>query len=96
MWVNGRRAIIHAWVSAKQQFAALVAERDHLQGECEQLRRDLANVRRQRDDTIEALLELRAVVRARQAAEQELVSFYRERDIERARAAERDPNAALN
>jgi len=82
----GRRLLIHAWSSAKEQFAALVAERDRLQGECEQLRRDLANVRRQRDDAIETLLELRAVV----------ASFYRERAIVRARAAERDPNAALN
>ena len=96
MWANGRRLVIHAWTQAKAQFAALAAERDELQAENDQLRRDLANVRRQRDDAIEALLELRAVVRARQAAEQELVSFYRERDIERARAAERDPNAALN
>jgi len=90
MWINGRRCIIHAWHSAREQFAALVAERDHLQGECDQLRRDLANVRRQRDDAIDALLELRAAVRARYAAEKELAELYRERAIVRARAAERD------
>jgi hypothetical protein len=90
MMQYGRRLLIHAWLSAKEQFAALVAERDHLQGECDQLRRDLANVRRQRDDAIETLLELRAAVRARYAAEQELASLYREREIQRAGAAERD------
>jgi hypothetical protein len=43
-----------------------------------------------------ALDELRAAVRARQHAEAELAGLYRERAIARARAAERDPNAALN
>jgi len=41
--------------------------------------------------TSEALRELRAAVRARQRAEAELASLYRERAIQRARAAERDP-----
>lgn len=95
MWINGRRCIIHAWHSAREQFAALVAERDHLQGECDQLRRDLANVRRQRDDAIDTLLELRAARARVEVAQAELQALYRERDIERAKRAERDPALPL-
>jgi hypothetical protein len=53
------------------------------------LRRELAECRA-------ALDELRAPTLARQKAEAELASLYRERSIQRARAVERDPNAALN
>jgi hypothetical protein len=42
------------------------------------------------------LQELRAATLARQHAQAELTSLYRERAIARARAAERDPNAMLN
>jgi hypothetical protein len=42
------------------------------------------------------LAELRAATLARQQAYAELVGFYREREIQRARAAERDPSAALH
>jgi uncharacterized coiled-coil DUF342 family protein len=62
MWVR-RRVDVRAWRSARQEFAALAAERDHLQAECDQLRADLANVRQQRDDAIDVLNELRAANR---------------------------------
>ena len=89
MWINGRRRPdLRLWQSAKEQFAALVAERD-------QLRLDLAKVRRQRDDAIDALQELRNAVRARYAAEHELAELYREREIAKARAVERDLGAPL-
>jgi hypothetical protein len=53
------------------------------------LRAELDQVRVQFD-------QLRAASLARQHAHDELVSLHRERSIQRARAAERDPNAALN
>jgi hypothetical protein len=40
--------------------------------------------------------ELRAAVLARQKAEAELASLYRERAIQRAQRTERDPTAPLN
>ena len=43
-----------------------------------------------------ALRELRAAVLAKQKAEADLRDLYREREIQRARAAERDPAALLN
>jgi hypothetical protein len=86
----GRRVVdVRLWHSAKEQFAALTAE-------CEALRRDLANVRRQRDDAIDALQELRAVHVRVEAARGELAALYRERAIARAQAAERDPALPLN
>ena len=39
---------------------------------------------------------LGAAVLARQRADAQLAALYRERDIARARATERDPNAMLN
>jgi hypothetical protein len=48
------------------------------------------------DDSISALKELRAATQARWAAEERCRELYRERAFARARAAERDPNAALN
>jgi len=90
MWRSGRRHdVARSWQLAKQQFAAVLAERDSL-------RRELAETRRERDDMHAALRELRAASLARMKAEAELAAVYRERAIQRARAAERDPNAALN
>jgi len=43
-----------------------------------------------------ALRELRAAVLAKQKAEADLRDLYREREIQRVRAAERDPAALLN
>jgi hypothetical protein len=56
----------------------------------------LADLYRELDEVRRELDELKAAVRARQRAESELASLYRERSIARAQAAERDPNAALN
>ena len=53
------------------------------------LRRELADCRA-------ALDELRAATLARQKAEAELVGLYRERELARARAAERDPTLPLH
>jgi hypothetical protein len=57
---------------------------------------EMADLRRELDETRAALNELRAATLGRQHAEAELRGLYRERAIQRARAAERDPAAALN
>jgi hypothetical protein len=74
---------------AKKVFSALVIENTAL-------REDLARARLARDEAISLLRELQAAVQARWAAEQRLADLYRERAIQRAQKAERDPNAALN
>jgi len=67
----------------------MASERDALKWKLAQIKKSYAEVGN-------ALLDLQAAVRARQNAEAELRELYRERAIARARAAERDPNAALN
>jgi hypothetical protein len=84
-----RAGTARAWQFAREQFAALAGERDSL-------REDLARVREQRDEAIAMLDELRAAVRARHAAEVELAGLYRERELQRARAAARDPAQPLH
>ena len=69
--------------------AALTAERDSL-------KRELAETKRERNEFHDRLRELQAAVQARWQAEARLADLYREREIARARAVERDPNAALN
>ena len=81
--------IAASWRRAREQFAALMAERDNL-------REDLARVRDQRDEALSLLDELRAAIRARHSAEAELAGLYRERDIARARSAQRDPERPLH
>ena len=56
----------------------------------------VAALRAELDQARAAFADLRSVVLARSKAEQELADLRRLRDIGRARAAERDPNAALN
>ena len=80
--------IRRSWQLAREQFAALVSERDAL-------KRELAEVRRERDDYRDALAELRAAVTARWQAEERVRELYRARDIARARAAERNPAVPL-
>jgi hypothetical protein len=91
MWHDGRRRInLAASLSyAKQCFSALVLENT-------KLRSDLRNARQQRDEALGLLDELRAAVRARHAAEAELASLYRERELHRARSAQRDPAQPLH
>jgi hypothetical protein len=56
----------------------------------------LAQTRKSLDEVREAMRELRAAVLARQKAEAELASLYRERTIQRAQRTERDPALPLN
>jgi hypothetical protein len=81
--------VARSWALARQQFAAVVNERDHLRWELAQTKQSLHECR-------SALAELRAAVLARQKAEHALAALYRERAIARARTAERDPTAMLN
>jgi hypothetical protein len=70
------------WRYAREQFAALVAERDALKQEL--------------DETRQTLRELSAAVLERRQALHEFRTLYRERDIVRARNAERDPDRPLH
>jgi len=56
---------------------------------------ELADLRRELEETRAALAELRAAVRARAAADQELAELHREREIQRAQKVERDPALPL-
>jgi hypothetical protein len=78
-----------AWQLAREQSASLAAERDSL-------RQDLRVVREQRDQALVLLEELCGAVRARHAAETELAGLYRERELQRARSAQRDPAQLLH
>jgi uncharacterized coiled-coil DUF342 family protein len=81
--------IAASWQRAREAFAALTSERDALA-------RELAEIRRQRDEILATLRELQAAVQARWKAEEWVRELYRERDIQRAQRAERDPAMPLN
>ena len=72
------------------------AERASAEREIDDLRDELARLTQDRDRLLAALRELQSAVRARQKADAEVARLYRERDIARAWAVERDPSAALN
>ena len=74
----------------------LVAERASAEREVDRLRDEVEWLMRDRDRLLGALRELQAAVRARQKADAEVARLYRERDIARAWAVERDSSAALN
>jgi hypothetical protein len=95
MWVNGRRAIIHAWVSAKEQFAALVAERDMLKEENDTLKHQFDRLLHELKDVTDEFRQLRKAVLARQNAQDELAALRRERELMLALRAERDPALPL-
>jgi hypothetical protein len=69
--------------------ASLIAERDALRDE-------LADTKRTLHDVRSALRELLAARRAREAAEANLRALYRERELQRAARAVRDPATPLN
>ena len=84
---NGRRVLVHP-DAVRAMFARMRGDLHELAArhaaEVESLRREL--------DEVRALYaKLRSVSLARQNAEAELRELYREREIARARAAERDP-----
>ena len=81
--------IAASWRRAREQFAALIAERDSL-------REDLHIVREQRDQALDLVRQLQVCIQERWRAEQRCASLYRERDIARGQAAQRDPTQPLN
>ena len=81
-------ALRGVWELAKRAYASVVEERD-------ELLKQLYWHQDQLRELTETLRELKAVVLARQHAETELAALYRERAIQRAKAAERDPAAPL-
>ena len=99
MWHKPHRRrddIAASWQHAKTQFAAVVAERDQLKHELAQTQQELASARQSVHDLRGVIDEMLATRRACEMAEAELVRLYRERDIARARAAERDPAQPLH
>lgn len=79
-----------SWQYARQQFAALTAERDAL-------RRELFEIRAERNELRARLIELLDAIRARQAAEDECRALYREHDeLQRVERAQRDPERPLH
>ena len=97
MTTHFRRLLVApaAWRSAARERAALTSERDELKIENESLLRRIEWITRELADITASMRELRAAVLARQNAQAELTALYRERDIQRARAAERDLSAPL-
>jgi len=73
---------------AKRAYASVLEERD-------ELLKQLCWHQDQLRELTETLRELKAVVLARQHAVAELAALYRERAIQCAQAAERDPAAPL-
>jgi hypothetical protein len=86
-----RRLVIApaAWRAAREQYAAVVAERDDLARQLQWILRDLA-------DVSDRLREFRATMQEKWAAEERLAELYRERAIASARAAERDSGTSLH
>ena len=78
-----RTASARAWQRAREQFAAVVAERDQFKFELEWTEKQLA-------DTRQTLRELQAAVLNRTKAYHELRHLQRECDLVRARNAVRD------
>jgi len=75
--------VVASWQFARQQFAAVIAERDQLKWELEW-------VERERDEFRVRLHELQSAVEARWKAEEQCRALYRERDLQRAMRMERD------
>jgi hypothetical protein len=80
--------IRRSWQLAREQFAAVASERDLLRWQLKLAEQSVRELR-------EALQQLSAAVAERQHAEAELARLYREREILRASALERDPAAPL-
>jgi uncharacterized protein (DUF3084 family) len=88
---NGRRVVVASWAFAREQFAALVTERNSLKRELAETEQRLIDVERERDEALAHLRELQAITLERSRAYHELRSLQRERDLVRARNAQRGP-----
>jgi hypothetical protein len=92
---DGRRVLYHP-ECVRAYRDALAEARADLHAMHHRHLRELAALRRELDECHAALRELRDARAAIVQAEAELVSLYRERSIQRARTAERDPGQPLN
>jgi hypothetical protein len=92
MWRDPGRRHINLAASlafAKRAFSALVIENTAL-------REDLTRVRLQRDEALDMVRQLRVCIQERWRAEERCRELYRERDIARAEAAQRNPDMPLH
>jgi chromosome segregation ATPase len=90
VWRNSRRLLLPPhWAKAREMIASLIAERDALRDELAETKRTLHDVR-------SALRDLLAARAAREQAEASLRELYRERELERAEAAQHDPATRLH
>jgi len=87
------RRVLYTEARVRAMFARM---RDDLHELAARHASEVAALRAELDEVRALYDELRAATFARQRAEAELASLYRERAIRRARAAEREPNAMLN
>jgi hypothetical protein len=85
-----------SWELARQQYSAVVNERDILANEVGELIRERDALQCELTETGQALRELRAAVLERNRAYDNLHVLQRERDIVRARHAERGPDTPLH
>jgi hypothetical protein len=85
----GRRVLVAGWASAREMFANITAERDHL-------RRELFEVTRERDELRFALTEMLRTRRELREASAEVRRLSRKHEIERAEQTQRDPVMRLN
>jgi len=89
MWYGTRRINVRrSWELAKRIHADVVEERNALQQQMNELLDELASLR-------DEMRALKVAVLARQNAEQVVAELRRQRDIERAQAANRDPALPL-
>jgi hypothetical protein len=85
-----------SWEFARQQYSAVVNERDVLANEVGELVRERERLQCELSDTKQTLKELQAAVLDRNRAYDNLRVLQRERDIVRARAVERNPGMPLH
>ena len=85
-----RRVLAAGWAHAREMFASVMAERDTLRQELRYARHDYCEL-------LATMREMQAEVRAlRSQAEARVAELHREREIQRAKAVERDPTVPLN
>src|SRR5262245_26981007 len=88
--------MLHRLQLAHRAYTAAVQRGDYYEEQLERAMQQLADTNAALEEIRTAFAELKAVVLERNRAEQCVRELHRERAIQRARAAERDPNARLN
>jgi len=99
MWrdrIVRRVDVRESWRRAKAQFAAVKGERDVLKQECEALAWEIDVLKAQLAESKTTIREMQAATLARYEAWSELTELHRERQIELARKAERQPGELLH